>query len=172
MFNNKNLTPEQRTMRRKQMEGIATFGLLLIAVAMLGPFMNFGEGTVWMEVYKWMYAAGAVIYTFARMVSVHDPKDSLRLRRLRRLEFWAGMAFCIGAFFWFYNAHKYADFPFAGILTIVKDTVVFSLAGALIQVIASWMISFREQKEKREREGGGKTQKKSKKEKSSKKDKE
>lgn len=149
------LTSAQLDKRRKQMEGVATFGLLLIAVAMLGPFMNFGTSSdFWMAAYKWIYAAGALIYTFARVVSVSDPRDSLRLRRLRRLEFWAGMAFCIGAFFWFYNAKKYEEFPFVGILAIVKDTVVFSLAGALIQVIASWLISFREQKERKERENG------------------
>lgn len=151
--NKQPLTPEQAENRRKKMETTATFGLLLIAVAMLGPFMSFGEGGFdWMQVYKWIYAAGALIYTFARLVSVSDPRDSLRLRRLRRLEFWAGMAFCIGGFFWFYNEQKYSGSPFVGPLTILKDVVAFSLAGAVIQVVASWMISFRQQKERKERE--------------------
>lgn len=155
--NKKELTPELAEKRRKKMEGIATFGLLMVAVAMLGPFMSFGYGGFdWMQVYKWIYASGALIYTFARLVSVNDPRDSLRLRRLRRLEFWAGMAFCIGAFFWFYNEKKFEGFPFVGPMAILKDVVAFSLAGAVIQVVASWMIAFRQQKEKKEREEGGK----------------
>lgn len=155
MKNNNNLSADKLELRRKKMEGTATFGLLLIAVAMLCPFMNlYTSGQLWPEVYKWIYAAGALIYTFARLVSVSDPRDSLRLKRLRRLEFWAGMAFCIGGFFWFYNAHKYADFAQVGILAILKDTVVFALAGAVIQVVASWMIAFRQEKERKEREGG------------------
>ncbi|MDE6811333.1 MAG: hypothetical protein K2J15_03185 [Muribaculaceae bacterium] len=155
--NTKKLTPSQIESRRKKMEGTATFGLLLVAVAMLGPFMTgIGENFRWMPVFKWIYAAGALIYTFARLVSVNDPEDSLRLRRLRRLEFWAGMAFCIGAFFWFYNERKFEDFPFVGPLTILRDVVAFSLAGAVIQVVASWMISFRQQKELKAREEGNK----------------
>lgn len=153
--NKQPLSPAQIEKRRKQMEATATLGLLLVAVAMLGPFMNLGGSADWIGIYKWVYAAGALVFTFARLVSVNDPRDSLRLRRLRRLEFWAGMAFCIGAFFWFYNERKFADFPFVGVLAILKDTVMFSLAGAVIQVIASWMISFRQQKEKREREAKG-----------------
>ncbi len=153
--NKQPLTPEQAEKRRKKMESTATFGLLLIAVAMLGPFMLSNQGGFdWMTVYKWIYAAGALIYTFARLVSVNDPRDSLRLRRLRRLEFWAGMAFCIGAFFWFYNEQKFGNSPFVGPLAILKDVVAFSLAGAVIQVVASWMISFRMAKEKKERESG------------------
>lgn len=149
------MTSEQAESRRKKMEGIATLGLILIAAAMLGPFMTLGRGSFdWMQVYKWIYVAGALTYTFARLVSVNDPRDSLRLRRLRRLEFWAGMAFCIGAFFWFYNERKFGNMPFVGPLTIMRDVVAFSLAGAVIQVVASWMIAYRQQKEKRERENG------------------
>ena len=94
--NKKELTPELAESRRKKMEGTATFGLLMVALAMLCPFMSAAnDGFDWMQVYKWIYAAGALIYTFARLVSVNDPLHSLRHRRLRRLEFWAGMALCI-----------------------------------------------------------------------------
>ncbi|MDE5652481.1 MAG: hypothetical protein K2L83_04295 [Muribaculaceae bacterium] len=151
----KTRTPQEIEKRRRRMEGVATLGLLFVAAAMLGPFMNqAGVASGWFEAFKWIYAAGALIYTFARLVSVNDPADSLRLRRLRRLEFWAGMAFCVGAFFWFYNEKKYEDFAYVGILAILKDTVMFSLAGAAIQVIASWMISFRQAKERKARENG------------------
>ncbi len=140
--------------RRKKMEAIATFGLILVAAAMFAPFASFGSvGKFdWLSIGKWIYAAGALIFTFARLVNVSDPKESLRLRRLRRLEFWAGMAFCIGAFFWFYNENKFGNTLFVGPLAIVRDTVLFSLAGAFIQVIASWMIAYRQKKESRENE--------------------
>lgn len=156
--NKQPLSPEQAEKRRKKMENVATFGLLLVAVAMLGPFMTYGkaDGFNWMEIFKWIYAAGALVYTFARLVGINDPNESLRLRRLRRLEFWAGMAFCIGGFFWFYNEQKYGNSPFVGPLTILKDVVAFSLAGAVIQVIASWMIVYRMEKEKKEKAKGGK----------------
>lgn len=134
-------------LRRKKMEGVATFGLILVAVAMFAPFASFGGNINWLSIGKWIYAAGALIFTFARIAGVNDPRESLRLRRLRRLEFWAGMAFCVGAFFWFYNENKFADNPWVGPLAIVRDTVLFSLAGASIQVIASWMIAFRQKKE-------------------------
>lgn len=149
----KGLTGAALEKRRKQMEATATFGLILIAVAMLCPFFGLDGGGIsgWFNAYKWIYAAGALIFTGSRLVSVNDPNDSLRLRRLRRLEFWAGMAFCIGAFFWFYNERKFATVLYAGPLAILRDTVLFSLAGAVIQVIASWMISFRQSKEEKER---------------------
>lgn len=146
------LSGERLEQRRKKVEATATFGLILIAMAMIGPFLNFNsDGFNWMSVYKWIYAAGALIFLVSRLVSVNDPKDSLRLRRLRRLEFWAGMAFCIGAFFWFHNENKFAGMLYVGPLAIVRDTVLFSLAGAVIQVIASWMITWRQKKELKER---------------------
>lgn len=142
--------------RRKRMEATATFGLILIAVALLAPFASFmadGETMLnpnsfsWRQTYKWIYAAGALIFTFARLVNVSDPKESLRIRRIRRLEFWAGMAFCIGGFFWFYNTQKLSGMLYVGQMAILRDTVVFSLAGAMLQIISSWMLVWRQKKE-------------------------
>ncbi|MDE6009975.1 MAG: hypothetical protein K2F87_00815 [Muribaculaceae bacterium] len=145
--------------RRKRMEATATFGLILIAVALIAPFASFmaGKGDpviiqpsaefTWADTYKWIYAAGALIFTFARLVNVSDTKESLRIRRIRRLEFWAGMAFCIGAFFWFYNTRKLSGMLYVGQMAILRDTVVFSLAGAMIQIVASWMLVWRQRKE-------------------------
>lgn len=164
-INESDIVSEQKAdMRRKKAEGVATIGLLLVAVAMLCPFASFlsaepsyniggSEDTFnWMSLYKWIYAAGALIYTLARLVGINDRSESLRLRRLRRLEFWAGMAFCVGAFFWFYNERKFSGMPYVGPLAVLRDTVLFSLVGALIQVIASWLIYFRQKKEGRLRE--------------------
>lgn len=133
--------------RRKLAENIATLGILLVAAAMLAPFANL-MSTNFLGVFKWVYAAGAVIYTTARVIGAGDPADSFRLRRLRRLEFWAGMCFIVGGAFWFYNEARFASVASAGSLAILRETILFSLAGAAIQVIASWMIYSREKKER------------------------
>ena len=154
------LTAAQIAGRRKKMEAVATFGLILVAAALLAPFASFLSGGMrafspdsfnWMSLYKWVYAAGALLFTFARLVNVSDPDESLRIKRIRRLEFWAGMAFCIGGFFWFYNEQKLASMVFVAPMAILRDTVVFSLAGAMIQIIASWMLVWRQNKEAKEK---------------------
>lgn len=131
--------------RRKYVEAGATIGLLLVLGAMIAPFLGglLGHSIVWA---KWVYASGALIYTAARVVDVNAPGDSLRLRRLRRLEFWAGVCFIVGGAFWFYKEQYYTGF-FAGPLAVMRQTVAFTMAGAVIQIIASWMISFRMKKE-------------------------
>lgn len=151
--------------RRRLVEATATFGLILVAAALLAPFATFlgggdsglvsADSTGWRAAYKWIYAAGALIFTFSRLVNVSDPSESMRLRRLRRLEFWAGMAFCIGAFFWFYNSRKLSGMLYVGQMAVLRDTVVFSLAGAMIQIIASWMIVWRQKRESAEIKNSG-----------------
>ena len=76
--------------RRKYVELAAAAGLLLVLAAMMAPFIGglAGYPPMWA---KWVYAAGALLYTCSRVVNVNAEGDSLRLRRLRRLEFWAGM---------------------------------------------------------------------------------
>lgn len=131
--------------RRKRMEGLSVIGLLLLCVGLIVPFANIGS-VMLQTVFKYVYAAGALVYLGARLVNVNSPGDSLRLRRLRRLEVWAGVAFLVGAFFWFYNSFRYPALGFS--LAVIHDTILFTLAGAMIQVVASWMISYRMRKEK------------------------
>lgn len=132
---------------RKMAEGVATFGMILIMVAIAAPLANL-TSTAWLPIFKWIYAAGAVIFATARAVGSTDPKESMRLRRLRRLEFWAGVAFIIGGAFWFYNESRFSSVPSAGSLSILRETILFSLVGALIQVVASWLIYSVAKKEK------------------------
>lgn len=133
--------------RRKMVESTATFGLLLVCVALVSPFAGLGNMNI-LSVFKWIYAAGALIYVVARVVNVNDPGDSMRLRRLRRLEFWAGVAFMLAAAFWFYEEQHLG--PYAGPLAVMRNTILFTLVGAAIQVIASWMIVSRTKKEQDE----------------------
>lgn len=67
---------------------------------------------------------------------------------MRRMEFWAGVCFIAGAAFWFYKLQYYAALP-AGILAVMQQTVAFTMAGAVIQIVASWLIASRMNKEKR-----------------------
>lgn len=132
--------------RRRYVEYAASLGLLLVLLSMLAPFfgLNLGNPISWA---KWVYAAGALTYTVARVVDVNAPGDSLRMRRLRRMEFWAGMCFIIGGAFWFYKLSYYSGFD-SGVLAVMRQTVAFTMAGAVIQIVASWMIAARMKKEK------------------------
>ncbi|MDE6511419.1 MAG: hypothetical protein K2L00_04950, partial [Muribaculaceae bacterium] len=134
-------TSGQLEKRRKYVELGASCGLLLVLAAMTAPFLEgfVGHTLMWA---KWVYAAGALVYTAARVVDVNAPGDSLRLRRLRRLEFWAGVCFIVGAAFWFYKVDYYSGMA-AGPLAVMRQTVAFTMAGAVIQIVASWLIAFR-----------------------------
>ena len=137
---------------RKAVEGAAAFGLILVAVGLAGPFTDL-MNTDYLRFFRWIYTPGALIFTIARIVGSTDPDESMRLRRLRRLEFWAGVSFCIGAFFWFYNEGRYGDLlgMSSGILTVLRETIYFTLTGAIIQVLAVIFISRRQKKELEER---------------------
>ena len=145
--------PSSLPKRRRMAEHTATFGLLLVCVALIVPFFNPANMAL-VSIFKWVYGAGALIFTIARVVAVNDPADSTRLRRLRRLEFWSGIAFVIGAFFWFYEESHLASLgPYVGVLAILRNTIMFSLVGAVIQLIASWLIVSQSRKEKEESNG-------------------
>ena len=128
------------------MDNLSLVGLVLLCAGLVAPFANIGSETL-LTVFKYVYAAGALIYAVARMVNVNAPGDSLRLKRLRRMEMWAGFCFILGGAFWFYNAHRFAGIAFS--LPVMRDTIAFTLAGAIIQMIASWMISARMNKERK-----------------------
>lgn len=132
--------------RRKLVEVVASVGLLLVLFSMVAPFVQgfFGTSLMWA---RWVYAAGALVYTASRAVNVNASSDSMRLRRMRRMEFWAGVCFIAGAAFWFYKLQCYADLP-VGILAVMNQTVAFTMAGAVIQIVASWLIAARMKKEK------------------------
>lgn len=129
---------ETRARIRRAMEALATFGLILVAVGLAAPFATFGNGTL-LVMFKWIFAAGAVVYTVARVVGAVGRDGSFRVRRLRRMEGWAGIAFCIAAFFWFYNTRKFDGEMLT--FRMLNETILFTLAGALIQIVSSWMLS-------------------------------
>lgn len=136
---------KEKIMRRRRMaERVATIGLLIICCGLAIPFFAAALPAL-QPAGRWVFAAGALIYTAARCVRTSLPGESARLARLRRMEFWAGVAFCFAAFFWFYNTAHLG--PYAGMLAVVRQTVLFSLVGAVIQVVASWLIAREEKKQ-------------------------
>ena len=142
------LSGEELRKRRKQVEGIATFGLILICVALVSPFWDPSNLRL-LSIFRWIYGAGAIIYVIARATDVSDPNESFRLKRMRRMELWAGISFCIATGFWFYDQYHLGEY--AGVVAALRNTVLFTLVGALIQIIASWMIYTRSKKEMKDR---------------------
>lgn len=132
---------------RRRMEALATVGLLLVAVGLVVPFAAI-ESEVVSLVCRCVYSLGAVLFTVARGINVNSPSDSLRLRRMRRMEMWGGFCFVVGAAFWWYNAARFAGIAFS--LPVMNNTIVFTLAGAVIQIVASMLISARAKKEQAE----------------------
>ena len=135
--------------RKKQVEACATFGLILICVALIAPFTN-PSNLYLLSIFRWIYGAGALIYVIARVVDISDEGESLRLRRLRRMEFWAGISFCIAGAFWFFNQARLG--PYTGILGALQTTILFTLVGAVIQIIASWLIYAQSKKDNNQRQ--------------------
>lgn len=135
--------------RRKWAETGASIGMLLIAVGMFLPLLNI-MSVERLPLFKWVFAAGALFFWGARCVDLGDLGESLRLRRLRRMEFWAGACFGVAAFFWFYNENRFGAITTTGPLTILKDTILFALAGAVLQLVSAWLIYFRQKKEARD----------------------
>lgn len=142
------LSGEALEKRRKQVEATATFGLILICVALVAPFTS-PASMNYLDVFRWIYGSGAVIYLIARIVDISDPKDSPRLKRLRRMEFWAGISFGLATAFWFIGQHRFG--PYAGALAVLQNTIMFTLVGALIQIVASWLIYSQTKKDIRNR---------------------
>ncbi|MDE5875041.1 MAG: hypothetical protein K2M10_00120 [Muribaculaceae bacterium] len=142
--------------RRRVVESTATFGLILICVALIVPFFNPTDFAL-LSAFKWVYSAGALVFVVARVVNVSDPDESMRLKRLRRLEFWAGIAFVMAASFWFYEeSHLAALGPWVGVLAVLRNTIMFSLVGAVIQIIASWLIVSQSRKQAADKAAGKK----------------
>lgn len=145
-MNNLPDTNKKLATRRKISETLASFGMVLIAVGIFLPLLNI-TGTGHLDIWVWVFMAGALMFWGGRCIPVSDDTESVKLRRLRRIEFWAGACFGVAAFFWFYNLHKFHGNPMIGPLTILRDPILFSLAGAVLQLIAAWMIYFRQRKE-------------------------
>lgn len=103
-------------------------GLLMIVAGVALPFIMMMGG--WhSEAYKYIYAAGALMLFVSRVLSPYKG-DSLRLKRLVRLESWSAIFFCVAAFFMFYPPGNN-----------LRDVLAFTIAAAAIQCYCSIMIN-------------------------------
>lgn len=114
-------------MKQKIVLASVTIGMLLIAVAIMIPIFT---GTIESDVFRYIYASGALILLVGRLFSRYEGSD-LRLKRLYRLETWSAVFFCVSAFFLFYDK------------TMLRDPLAFTLAGGLIQTYTAIMIARR-----------------------------
>lgn len=102
---------------------IVSTGLLLIAAGMVLPFIYGPQSTV----YKYIFSAGAALAFLGRLLPSPYRGKNLRLKRLYRLETWSSLTFCVSGYFMFASPDP-------------KDWLVFTLAGAAIQLYVSLMI--------------------------------
>lgn len=143
-------TPTAQMSRlQRTAEPVASLAMVIIAIGLIIPLFNLFD-TALVGICKWIFTAGAFLFIIARAATASRTDGSVSVRRLRRLEFWGAACFAVAAFFWFYNSAKLAGLPFGtGTLAMLRDTILFSLAGAMIQVVASWLIYFREKKDRK-----------------------
>lgn len=104
-------------------------GLLLIATGTLLPLLRIVSPAA-----KIIYTIGALTVLVARIVRPSYRGGVLRVKRLMRIEFWAAVIFCVGAFFMWY--------PGAGAM----DWLAFTLAGGMLEAYTSIMIPRAEKK--------------------------
>lgn len=115
---------DQTTSRAWLTDIASPVALLLILAATAVPFVLRGNATA-MEVYRYVYAAGALALLLARLFTPVRGISDLRLRRLMRIESWSAVFFCTASFFSFYQPCE------------LRDWVAFTLAGAALQVFTS-----------------------------------
>ena len=116
---------EQQSKFSRLCEATAPVGLLLIAVAALLPLFAGGFGVL--GTMRWVYAAGALWMLTARLFSPYRG-DDLRLRRIVRMRAWSALFFVAAAVLLFVPG------------TAPRDWLALTMAGAVVQVIASVMI--------------------------------
>lgn len=107
----------------------AILGMLLVAAGTLIPILS-TRYTIYRNIpptFKYVFAAGALLILVSRLFNTYKGKI-LRIKRLRRIETWSGVFLCAAAFFLFYEPDT------------TRNWIAFTMAGAAIQLYASFMI--------------------------------
>lgn len=119
---------DQTANRTQQTAMVAVnIGLLLIMAGACMPLVRLFARQA-CPTLTWLYAVGALLCLAGRIVTVRREMPTRRAKRLIRLELWAAVIFCAGAFFLFW--------PGAG----ATDWLAFTLAGGMIQGYVSMML--------------------------------
>lgn len=122
-----NPTPARPTKAQTIASVAVNIGLLMVMAGTCLPLIRLLNRS-YMPALKYVYAAGAVICLIGRLVTSRREMPDTRSRRLLRLEVWAALMFCVGAFFLFW--------PGAG----PTDWLAFTLAGGMLQAYVSVML--------------------------------
>ncbi len=96
--------------------------VLLITAAM--PLFNFD-----MPWRRYAFAAAA-LGTLVSQFLIPCPGNDFRTRRLARMNVWAGIVYCVAAYC-----------PFSSNFDMQRSWVAFMLAGAVLQIYATFMLS-------------------------------
>lgn len=99
-------------------------GLLAIVVATAIP-LTLTESPL----FRYIYTAGAICALIGKIAAPGYRGTLIRVVRLTRIDFWSIIAFCVAAFFIWYN-------PLQN-----RDWLAFTLAGGILQIYASLMIN-------------------------------
>ncbi|MDE6135196.1 MAG: hypothetical protein K2F79_06450, partial [Muribaculaceae bacterium] len=94
--------------------------------ATLVPFALANESWA-RETYPYVYAVGSAALLLIRLFTPYTGSD-LRQKRWYRIQSWSAIFFCVASFFLFYSPGQ------------LRDWLAFTLAAAVIQVIASFAI--------------------------------
>ncbi len=122
---------------------LAVATLLLLITAAMPIFGMAGDWT------KYVFAFGAVLALAERFTERYKGKN-LRIRRLYRMGKVSAMFYCVSAFFQFSTILNTNMGQSWG----NRDWLAFLLAGALLQIYASFAIQHEENKEKKKNQIG------------------
>lgn len=114
-------------------------GLLLIVAGTALPLFNVDSSA-----FRYIYTAGALIALIGRIFSPRYKGSIFRVRRLHHISFWSCVIFCVGAFFMWYGGRG------------TTDWLAFTLAGGILQIYASVMITRTIEKEAARKDSGKK----------------
>lgn len=102
---------------------LTNIGLLAIMVAAALPLLR-----LWTTGFGYLYAAGAALLLAGRFLTLPGKEESLRIRRLGRMEIWTALVFVAGAVFIFLPQGQ------------GNDWLAFTLAGGVLTLYTSLMI--------------------------------
>lgn len=94
----------------------------LLIAAILPFFFHDWQG------WKYVLAAGA-LGTLVAQILIPSPSKELRIKRFAHMNVWSAILYCVAAYC-----------PFSSDFNMQKSWVAFLLAGALLQIIATYMI--------------------------------
>ena len=114
---------------------LMNIGLLTIVVATALPLMMI-EGNL----FRYIYTAGAALALIGKIAAPAYRGTLIRVIRLTRIDFWSIIAFCVAAFFIWYQPYQN------------RDWLAFTLAGGILQIYASLMINLTISRERAKRQ--------------------